>query len=53
MAIFEYDEQSFFQNYVFKLQEIFSELEIRIFLENGLGSFQKFLILQNSDKPEV
>jgi hypothetical protein len=53
MAIFEYDGQSFFQNYVFKLQEIFSELEIRVFLEIGLGSFQTFLILQNSDKPEV
>jgi hypothetical protein len=36
-----------------KSSEVFSELEIRIFLENGLGSFQTFLILQISDKPEV
>jgi hypothetical protein len=38
--------QFFFQNDVFKLQEDFSELEIRVFLENGLGNFQIFLILQ-------
>jgi hypothetical protein len=42
-----------FQNDVSKLQEVFSELEIRVFLENGLGSFQTFLILQISDKPDV
>jgi hypothetical protein len=29
------------QNDVFKLQEDFSEHGIRVFLENGLGSFQK------------
>jgi hypothetical protein len=53
MAILEFDGQFFFQNNVFKLHEVFSELEIRVFLENGLGSFQTFLIVQISDKPEV
>jgi hypothetical protein len=54
MNIFEFDGQLYFQNVVFKLQEVFSELEIRVFLENGLGSFQTFLIfLQISDKPKA
>jgi hypothetical protein len=53
MAIFEYFGQFFFQNDVFKLHEDFSEHGITVFLENGLGSFQTFLILQISDKPEV
>jgi hypothetical protein len=39
-------EQFFFQNDDFQLQEVFSELEIR------LGNFQTFLILQSSDKQE-
>jgi hypothetical protein len=39
MAIFEFIRQFFFQNDVFKIQEVFSELAIREFLENGLGSF--------------
>jgi hypothetical protein len=46
MAIFEFIRQSFFQNDVFKIQEVFSELAITVFLENGLGSFQTFLICQ-------
>jgi hypothetical protein len=33
-----------FQNDAFKLKEVFSEDGIRVFLENGLGSFQAFLI---------
>jgi hypothetical protein len=37
----------------FKLQEVFSDLGIKVFLENGLGSFRSFLILQIWDKPEV
>jgi hypothetical protein len=53
MAVFAFIGQFFFQNNVFKLQEIFSELEIIVFIENGLGSFQPFLILQISDKPEA
>jgi hypothetical protein len=44
MTIFEFVGLLFFQNYVFKLQEEFSEHEIRVFLEKGLGSFQAFLI---------
>jgi hypothetical protein len=52
-AIFEFVGQFFFQNDAFKLQEVFSELEIRVFLENGLGSFQALLIFQMSDKPAV
>jgi hypothetical protein len=32
--------------FVMKLQEVFSEHGIRVFIENGLGSFQAFLILQ-------
>jgi hypothetical protein len=36
----------YYQNDVFKLQEDFSELEIRVFLENGLGNFQTLLLLQ-------
>jgi hypothetical protein len=39
MTTFEFIGQFFFQNDIFKLQEIFSELRIRVFLENGLGSF--------------
>jgi hypothetical protein len=39
MTIFEFIRQFFFQNDVFKIQEVFSELAIRVFLENGLGSF--------------
>jgi hypothetical protein len=35
-----------FQNDVFKLQPDFSELRIRVFLENRLGNFQTFLISQ-------
>jgi hypothetical protein len=53
MAIFEFVGQFFFQNDGFKLQEVFSELEIRVFIENGLISFQTFHILQISDKPKV
>jgi hypothetical protein len=43
MAIFEYDVLMFD---IFKHQEDFSKLGIRGILENGLGSFQTFLILQ-------
>jgi hypothetical protein len=46
MTIVEFIGQFFFQNNVFKHQEIFSELEIRVFAENGLESFQLYLILQ-------
>jgi hypothetical protein len=53
MTAFKFIGQFFFQNVVFKLQEVFSELEIRVFLQNELESFQNFLILQISDKPEV
>jgi hypothetical protein len=52
MAIFEFVGQFFFQNDVFQLQKDFSELEIRVFLENRLGSFQTFLIIQISEKSE-
>jgi hypothetical protein len=45
MTVFEFVGQFLFQNDVFKLQEVISELGIRVFLENGLGSFQAFLIL--------
>jgi hypothetical protein len=44
--MFESVGQFFFQNDVFKLKEDFSVLGIRVFLENGLGSFQTFLIPQ-------
>jgi hypothetical protein len=46
LTIFEFIERFFFQNDVFKLQEVFSELGIRVFLENGFGSIQEFIILQ-------
>jgi hypothetical protein len=46
MTIFEFVGQVIFHKDVFILQENFSELGIRVFLENGLGSFQAFLILQ-------
>jgi hypothetical protein len=46
MTIFGFIGQFIFQNNVFKLQEVFSELEIRVFVENGLESFQLYLILQ-------
>jgi hypothetical protein len=38
MTIFELVGQFFFQNDIFKLQEDFSELGIRVFLYNGIGS---------------
>jgi hypothetical protein len=53
VAVFEFIGQLFFQNDVFKLQEVFSEHEIRLFLVNGLESFQTFLIIQIWDKPGV
>jgi hypothetical protein len=34
---------------MFKLQEVFSELGIRVLLEKELGSFQTFIFLQVSD----
>jgi hypothetical protein len=46
MPIFEYVGQFFFPNEDFKLPEDFSELVLRVFLENGLESFRTFLILQ-------
>jgi hypothetical protein len=53
MPIFELVGLFFFQNDVNKVQEDFLELWIRVFLENGLGCFQAFLILQILGKPEV
>jgi hypothetical protein len=53
MTIFEFIGQFFLQNDIFKLQEVFSELEIRVFLENRARSFQTFLFLEISDKPQV
>jgi hypothetical protein len=47
MSIFEFIGQFFFQNDVFKLQEVFSDLGIKVMLEDELGSFQAFLILKN------
>jgi hypothetical protein len=44
MAFFEFIIQFAFQNDVFKLQKVFSELAIGVFLEIGLGNFQTFLI---------
>jgi hypothetical protein len=46
MSILELVGQFFFQNNILKLQEDFSELGIRVILENGIGSFQTLLILQ-------
>jgi hypothetical protein len=45
MTVFEFTGQFFFQNDVFKLQEVFSELEIGLFFENGLGSSQTFYFI--------
>jgi hypothetical protein len=45
MNVFAFIGQFFFPHDVFKLQEVFSELGIGVFLGNELGSFQKFLIL--------
>jgi hypothetical protein len=53
MTVFEFIWQFFFQNDVFKLEEVFSEHGIRAFHKKGLGSFQKFLNLQIWDKPDV
>jgi hypothetical protein len=53
ITVFEIIGQFFFQNDVFNLQEVFSEHEVTVFLEKGLGSFQTFLLLQISDKPDV
>jgi hypothetical protein len=40
MNVLEFIEQFCFRNDVFKLQQVFLELGIRVFFENGLGSFQ-------------
>jgi hypothetical protein len=53
MIIFELVGQCLFQNDIFKLQEDFSELGIRVIFENGIRSFQTFLILQIWRKPKV
>jgi hypothetical protein len=45
MTVVDFIGPFFFQNYVFKLQEVFSELGIKVFLENELESFQTSLIL--------
>jgi hypothetical protein len=39
MTVFEFIGHFFLQNEVFVLQEVFSELEIRVFLENDAESF--------------
>jgi hypothetical protein len=39
ITVFEFIGQLFFQNDVIKLQEAFSEHGIRVFIENGFGSF--------------
>jgi hypothetical protein len=44
MIIFEFIGQFYFQNDIFKLQKDFSELVTRVFLENGLESFQLFFL---------
>jgi hypothetical protein len=44
--VFEIIGEFFFENDVFKFQDVFSEHGITVFLDKGLGSFQKFLILQ-------
>jgi hypothetical protein len=46
MTVFEFIGKIFIQNDIFKLQEVFSELEIGVFLEIRLGSFQSSLIIQ-------
>jgi hypothetical protein len=46
IVIFEFVGQFFFQSDVFKFQEVFSGLEISVFFENELGSFETFLILK-------
>jgi hypothetical protein len=53
MSIFELVGRFFFQNDSFNLQEEFKEFGIRVILENGIGSFQTFLILQIWDKPQM
>jgi hypothetical protein len=44
VAVVDFIGPFFFQNNIFKLQEVFSKLGIKVFL--GLESFQPFLILQ-------
>jgi hypothetical protein len=39
-TVFEFIRQIFFQNDFFENQKVFSEHEIRVFLEKRLGSFQ-------------
>jgi hypothetical protein len=36
MTVFEFTRQFFIQNDVFKLQEVFLELDLRLFLQSGL-----------------
>jgi hypothetical protein len=48
MTIFEFFGQLYFQNNVFKLQEDFSELGFRIFLENGLPEISYFTDLRQT-----
>jgi hypothetical protein len=53
MTIFEFIRQFHYENDILKLQEVFSDHGIRVFLENGLESFQAYLILQIRDTPEM
>jgi hypothetical protein len=53
MTIFVFFCQFFFHNNVFKLQQVVSEHEIRVFLLSSFRSFQKFVIEQIEDEPEI
>jgi hypothetical protein len=47
-TIFELIGQFYFQNNILQFQEVFSDVEkIRVFLEDGLGNFKAFLLLQS------
>jgi hypothetical protein len=50
MTIFKFIGQFYLE---IQRQEEFSELGNRVFLDNGLGSFHAFLILQIWNKAEV
>jgi hypothetical protein len=45
MTVVDFSGSFFLQNDVSKLQEVFLELEIKVFEENRLESFQTFFIL--------
>jgi hypothetical protein len=51
MTVIEFIGQLFFQNDIYKLQKVFSEHEITVFLEKGLRASRNFLFYRFETNP--